>query len=819
MTWKHTLSLGAMALVCAGLAATARGEAADQPQSPPRPPETQGAKAGAEAGSTSSDYRFLTDGTWEDPSQCVVRFGYWGSSTSGSPVKVGEYQDLNASPFYDVDGLRSDGQRTLNYTITGTDSETNAVNLNFYRPGVEANVNYQRFPHDLGHENLGEFPFYTPNTPPLPYIPPSLSPNTGANTQFREQDLNPGEDSAIRVQEVKSNFKWKVNDNLKVRLDVWGYYKDGERQVNAMQECYNFLGGHPAVTAATTANCHVLTQMQHINWQTTEVTPAIELNLGPVVVEYSHFIRQFTANDQDVDRWYQSSVASVFPTVGYMQYGVVPDSTTQTDRLKISGDLGDSNKIYAFLFAGSTRASDTVLTSGPSLPLQPDGEQVVNQQFSGADVRWTNTSIKNVTITTYGRTIAQNNEPQNTLLNDDNIPKGLPTTYVPSYITPIDYQRTQFGTRADWRPFGRGFGLGGLAIDCSYEYSDTHRVGLGSESPGTINVPAGLAGTLAGTITSQKIEDELIEENTISNTITIGPSVRWSSELDTYIHYKWCETQDPLFATNAYPWPSVNPLVPNTTTATYSAVALNSALPTLDNEIEIGGTLMPSDRFLLNAWFGIDIQSQNIGEAVVLNYKSNTSITSLPAVPNGFSSQSFPFGINGSYRATDQLTINGGFAYYTNFIDQGVAFGASGDHTFTPYGLLQNQWGYASRASVFTLGSRYDITPKLRFTAQAEFVKGVESAYQTAGDPRFPATTAILSGIPQYLRQDVTSTRLSAGIDYQLSPHWSTYFRYVLFIYEDSADQEQIATSLCPVTGLPLSGTSNMFLAGVTGRF
>ena len=106
-----------------------------------------------------------TTATGTDPSQCAVRFGYWGTHTSGSPVKVGEYQDLGASPFYDIDGLRSDGRRTLNYTITGTDAETNAANLNYYRPGVEANVNYQRFPHNLGHENLGEFPDYTDRSP------------------------------------------------------------------------------------------------------------------------------------------------------------------------------------------------------------------------------------------------------------------------------------------------------------------------------------------------------------------------------------------------------------------------------------------------------------------------------------------------------------------------------------------------------------------------------------------------------------------------------------------------------------------------------
>ena len=44
---------------------------------------------------------------------------------------------------------------------------------------------------------------------------------------------------------------------------------------------------------------------------------------------------------------------------------------------------------------------------------------------------------------------------------------------------------------------------------------------------------------------------------------------------------------------------------------------MNSALPTHSDLIEIGGTWMPSDRFMLTGWFGIDIESQNIGRALV----------------------------------------------------------------------------------------------------------------------------------------------------------------------------------------------------------
>ena len=113
---------------------------------------------------------------------------------------------------------------------------------------------------------------------------------------------------------------------------------------------------------------------------------------------------------------------------------------------------------------------------------------------------------------------------------------SVPIEDDPTGITPINYQRTQLGTKAVWRPFGRGFGLGGLAINGGYEYSAIHRVGL--------EVPTGSD--------DPPFQGTIIEENTTSNIITIGPSVRWSPELDTYLRYKWCNTQDPLFATNSY---------------------------------------------------------------------------------------------------------------------------------------------------------------------------------------------------------------------------------------------------------------------------
>ena len=53
------------------------------------------------------------------------------------------------------------------------------------------------------------------------------------------EDLNVGEDYAIRVQELDAKFQGRLTDNLKWRLNLWGQRKFGERQANAVAHCFN----------------------------------------------------------------------------------------------------------------------------------------------------------------------------------------------------------------------------------------------------------------------------------------------------------------------------------------------------------------------------------------------------------------------------------------------------------------------------------------------------------------------------------------------------------------------------------------------------
>jgi hypothetical protein len=716
-----------------------------------------------------------------------VRTGYWASQTTGSPVKVGEYQNLGSSAFYDVDALRSDGTRTLNFSATGTDSETNDLNLHYFGPALEANVNYQGFVHNLGHDNLGQFTDSggTNNN--------TDNGTTGANIrgqQILRQDLNVGEDYAIRVQELRTSFKGQLTPDLRIRLDVWGMYKDGERQVNSMQECYphTYTNTDPSApppppqAGGGTNHCHILSQAQHIDWQTTEVKPIIEWNLGPVVVEYSRPMRVFTQNDQSVYRFYDFSGTS-----GYQPYSNVPDNFTQIDQFKLSARVNDENRFYGFLYTGNTRSEGEAV-----LPNNTLVNEVNNRRMTGGDLRWTNTAIDNLTITPYARYVRESNlfsEPADTTF-------------------PINYERMQGGVRTLWQPFGRGFGLGGLAISGNYEYGELHRSNLLFPADG--------------------INAMLEEEDTITHTFVIGPTVRWSPQFDTYVHYKFYAADDPLFAV-AYHTPSARDAFK------YTAQSMNTLLPEHDNIVEIGSTWLPSDHFMLNSWVGIDVQSQDVGQLVVDN---STSPSQSRVVPLHSKSEDYPCGINGTWQAGERWLVNFGAAYYTNWIDQDVTFAPGSDHGFggtnTPpfppglnqYGALTNRWAYGGRAGVLNLGVTYRLSPRLRFLGQAEYVHGIDSAYQLAGDPTYSATNPGYSNanpatasIPGLFRDDVMIARVSAGVDYLVSPRCTAYFRYVLFDYQDSADKAMLAASTQPVDGLPLSGTSNLFLGGFSAIF
>ena len=98
-------------------------------------------------------------------SNSALRFGWWAVDLKGSPTKVGEYQDLNPSPFWDVDAISSDGVRTWDITLTGLDNESSDARVRYYGPNLSAKFDFERYPHRLDHNPLTGFNLLGPIPP------------------------------------------------------------------------------------------------------------------------------------------------------------------------------------------------------------------------------------------------------------------------------------------------------------------------------------------------------------------------------------------------------------------------------------------------------------------------------------------------------------------------------------------------------------------------------------------------------------------------------------------------------------------------------
>lgn len=311
----------------------------------------------------------------------VLRGGYWALDNQGSPVKTGEFQSLDSSAFWDVDGLLSDGLRTLDFVATGTDDDGNHGSLTYYGPRLSARVDFDRYLRRLDRD---QFDAFDPNVPP----PPAPA----AQRVLNRTVLNAGEDYAFRVEEFDARFKGDIGDNLRWRLNVWGIRRHGERQAQKLAHCFN---ESLLVPGAPTGNrCHILAQRQQIDWTTVEMEPVIEAGLDFLTVEYSRTMRALDQDDQVVSRQYTNSTHSGWPVAFTdVPYNFTTENYTEIDRLKIGADLTDYTKFYGLAFIGNTK----------------NEFRGTHRYFNGFDLRLTNDAVDGVTATGYGKRTNEHN--------------------------------------------------------------------------------------------------------------------------------------------------------------------------------------------------------------------------------------------------------------------------------------------------------------------------------------------------------------------------------------------------------------------------
>ena len=463
---------------------------------------------------------------------------------------------------------------------------------------MTAKVDYERFLHELDHDPLSNM---------APTSASQASPAT-TNPKIIEQDLGVGQDYAVRVQELKASIKGIVcEDNLKVRVDVWGQEKEGTRQVNAVAMCYTQTAtlppDHPPVNTFTGGRCHVLSQPQQIDWMTTEVKPVIEARLTDgLTLEYSRPMRTFTADDSTTTRFYNGVGKLTYNATTNPDpyaYAVVPDSYTQMDQLKLSGRITDDNRVYAYLMIGNT----------------VNEEIDMNRWFNDMDVRWTNTSIENVSLTTYGTIYNEDEQNPNIFALGMLSPETAPSTLAQAVREPLDYHKSTAGLRGTWRPWGGGYDQGGLAIVGGYEYCDLQRQDA-IYTLATSTLPPVPAGSV------------LDQSHTITNSFQIGPTYRWSSSFDTYLRYKYQDAQQPLVGLNASNTLGVNTGI------------FDTLLPQHDHIVELGFNWFPSEWFMFNACIGVERGDNHSQYA-------------------NFDEENYPMSFNAWYAASAQVVVVG----------------------------------------------------------------------------------------------------------------------------------------------------------------
>ncbi len=563
------------------------------------------------------------------PYGLALRGGWWDIQTSGSKTKIGEYQSLQSSEFWDADGLYTDGRKTINFSATGLDSEATDARLRYFGPRVSADVEYQRFLRRLDHDPLAGMTDFQQQPPGGVFV--------------IKEDLNVGEDYAIRVQEVKANFKGDLTKNLKWRLGIWGMRKHGERQVNAMAHCFNHpsdtdIGGNPVFGIS----CHVLTQRQKIDWVTTEIEPAIEATLGSAKIEYARTMRTFNQNDQVTTRPYDN-----FGFNGDLPYAVVPENFTEIDRVKANVLLLPNWDVYSQYYTGNTK----------------NKFRNTNRRLWGFDLRTTIRSNGGASLTGFAKKNVQTGQIPSVLLPEENIA---------DLLAPINYDQTTAGIKGRWRPFyGDRSWRRGLRLSGGFEYRGLSRENaVFTEDTTTVN-----------------------QSQTTAYLARVRASMKWHPAIESHARYRLGLIDDPLFGiakngeTNtALPteehlfeiggtWtPADNFLL--TGTFGFEDRSNTSGVSNFqenDHPIVVTAWYAPVPRWTFSG--GLAFFSKSIDQDIKLGALSDTLTSSW-----NYRGQSDVVNIGSTYAWSDCLTFSGGFEFVrgsNGFAAPGVPFDLS----------------------------------------------------------------------------------------------------------------------------------------------
>lgn len=687
----------------------------------------------------------------------LIQAGGWFSTLQGSPAQVARYQDLESAPVWRVDSLHSDGMATWNFYAAGLDQEAHDFQLGGYFANLSADIRYQRYINHIEPDRLLNLP-----QPVAEHAHPGSDPSNFG--QYLAEDLNVGDDYAIRIQQLKADFRGDLNKHAKWRLHVWSMRRSGHRQAIALSHTYSRPDVHGNCQA-----CHLLSQRQRIDWTTVEIEPVFETQRGPITISFSLPMRSFTTSDQAVTRWYNPPPANdggqaippqlgseAYPGGAEYPYGHVPENFTQTRKLKIGVDLTPTRKLYALLHHGST---DNLFRN-------------TRRNFSGADLRLTDRTVPGVTWTSYAKFSQQDNPLPTELIDaeflefdryDESIEPcdadlsrsyggcacapippqcvlgsdGIPDFFARDALNdPVDYRRMTIGCNGRWRPFRHACDWRrGLSCYGRYEYRRLERGDAQFEAA---------TGIGSSVILDQSRSDR--------HSLQMGLTQRWAATLDTFVRYRVWYESDPLYGVRE------------------NNAVTNSSLPTSAHTIELGGTWSPWDALIASGTLGLESRQHdsNIADFGEWDYPMNFSLW---------------YALNASW------SFSAGYAYHAQRIRQAITLGDDFDDG-AYHAPVTEWWPYHARTHVISTGCRWRWSPRISWRADAHFVRGVNGLNTTVFPPRH-----VWPGIEALVRNDRTSMRLSTGWDYLVRQQTTGYVRYSFLDHDDAIVSHRSGTA------------------------
>jgi hypothetical protein len=699
-----------------------------------------------------------------NPSDLVFRFGWWGLWRSGNPWVIGQWQSTDPSPFWDVDGLYTNGTRTFNYWATGTDNESTKAGVQYFGPNSQGGFFFNRFPHAEEHQNF--------NNMAASALVPGKGPGSGQ--PIISQDLNLGEDYVIRVDQYEAKYKYNVfgqpnKDNVWISagINIWDQQEMGSRQANDTVHCFMAKTG-----SGQQNSCHVLSQAQAINWNTFEVTPILEGRFGNVTLRYAHILRVFSTNDQTVIGQYTDGGANILN--GQFPYAVVPQSLFNMDKIQMGIDINDCNHIYAYGYFSEIENS----------------EAGVSREQGGVDLRWTNTAIKGLNLTTYFKNDNQSgNRPTSLTTPDQKQGLTLAQQQAELFQIPnqIGFTRYTAGEKFSWRPWTENCDSlpGRIVITGGYEFDDLIRANENWYFPSLSATPP---------FHISPTTPVFYQPNTTSNTFNIGVQTPWADSLHTYLRYKLRFIHDDLLG--------YTPL----------NYGVNSSLPDTENIIEFGGEWFPSDRFgaAFNQTF--DLSSRSGAPLPVAG--NPVLIGTSPGDVLNFGEQSYLTAFTCWFRPTDKLTVSANSDYFSNQIRQNITIGDDSSTTFSGSGAnfvsfapYTSPWVYGGTAVEFGGSICYQFNCRLRLIADYEVTFGkdlITSGGVVVGQGTPVVNTFIPLGSYSAVRNVMQQARV--GLDWKARERLAMYLTYQYVSFEDRADSSN-------------TGSMNMVLGGMSYRW